>query len=123
MDDPEEGNALDGYFILHRQDEDSITYTVLRSNEKDKAEVFKDGIKYKDSEMEYYIKLDPDTGDFLYWYKPISGIYFECGWIKYVDEEQDPRKQEENWYIQNDDGEWERACDKFDTSKLYCIEW
>ncbi|MBO4458384.1 MAG: hypothetical protein J5802_11750 [Butyrivibrio sp.] len=112
---PLEGSSETGLpdsIKLYRYDEyDSNAYHMYREKEYDKS-LFTDGQKYHDEELDYYITRDTETGEFLYWYEPISGNYDDYGLMK---------REEGTWYIETEEDVWEEVTEDYDTSELYYI--
>lgn len=71
---------------------------------------------YYDSVSDCYVAYNTSEEPFAwqYWYESISSDYGDYGWMEY-------ELEEDQWYIEIDDGRWTKLPSKYDTSELWYI--
>ncbi len=70
---------------------------------------------YYDSVTDCYVWYNSYAGEWQYWYEGISSDFGDYGWMEYD-------RQEKQWYIERNEGDWVVLPSKYDRSKLWYIK-
>ena len=65
-----------------------------------------------DTECWLWFNTDVSPSVWQYWYEGISSDYGDYGWMEHEDS---------GWYIETDNGRWERLPERYDTARLWYI--
>ncbi len=69
---------------------------------------------YYDSVSDCYVyyNTEQDPNVWQYWYEDVSSDFGDYGWMEY-------ELAEDQWYIETDDGSWDKLPSKYDTDELW----